>query len=232
MHYSTENPNNKLGVNDLIFESTTDFSEKEKEFIKNNMAGLLAHLIYVGKDLIMYYIYSKIFEEKKDDLSNDRYSKGLGGFYLLIKNGTYEKRLDEIAKQFWNISNYIAVRIAQQAFNNSIILNSIKSGIAAIMARNMSHNLGSHVLAALTHEMSTMPDSQKLFQYIQQRMDFIAQITTEIPEWTYPVYIIQDLMRGFYVQKNLLNKIGESEGLKAFEFQNKNLKRLKSRKVK
>jgi len=141
-----------------------------------------------------------------------------------ITSGSLELKLyipsdTELPKEVENHIKHILLYESVSYEKKLSIVASIKSGISAIMSRNGSHNIGSHVLAALTHEISEVTDNQKLFQYIQQRMDFIAQITTEIPDWTYPAYVVQDIMRGFYVQRHLLNKISESEGLSAYEFQ-------------
>lgn len=98
-----------------------------------------------------------------------------------------------------------------------------RSAIGSIMSRNGSHNIGSHVLAALSHNVGTMPDDRVLYQYIQQRMDYIANVTTETPSWTQPTMFWGDIMRTFLSQRHLLSHIAESEGLGAWEFQNKNM---------
>ena len=62
---------------------------------------------------------------------------------------------------------------------------SIKSAVAAIMSRNMSHNLGSHVISGTKSYISNRNyDTSKsdnkgiyrLFQYLQERMDFVSVI--------------------------------------------------------
>lgn len=98
-----------------------------------------------------------------------------------------------------------------------------KSAIGSIMSRNGSHNIGSHVLAALSHNVGTMPDDRMLYQYIQLRMDYIANVTTDAPSWSQPTMFLGEMMRTFLSQHHLLNHIAESEGLSAWEFQNKNL---------
>lgn len=124
---------------------------------------------------------------------------------------------------------------------------SLRSAIAAIMSRNMSHNLGSHVLARIASRgameqtqnkgvaeilgmMYKKPDegrnlakemiywskdAQLLALYVQQRMDFIAQVSFEWPAWTEPAYLLKNLVRGFLYQKHLLNFIAASEELGA-----------------
>lgn len=102
-------------------------------------------------------------------------------------------------------------------------LASLKSAIGSIMSRNGSHNIGSHVLAALSHNVGTMPDDRMLYRYIQHRMDYIATVTTEFPTWTQPTMLVGELMRDFFSQRHLLDHIAESEGLSAWEFQNPDL---------
>jgi hypothetical protein len=57
---------------------------------------------------------------------------------------------------------------------------SLRSAVAAIMARNMSHNPGSHGLAHLIGgTLSPSDQEMKAFlEYIKGRMDFLAEVTT------------------------------------------------------
>jgi len=103
-----------------------------------------------------------------------------------------------------------------------VLKESLKSAIAAIMSRNGSHNIGSHIISAASSNINDYSDTQMLLKYIQQRMDFIATITTEFPNWSYPVWFTKDLMRRFYEQRLVLEYIAESEGVRAYEFQPKN----------
>ena len=72
-----------------------------------------------------------------------------------------------------------------------LLEESIKSAISAIMARNMSHNLGSHFISNTKHYFSNLAESdtdeqrqkdyrgiRHTLQYIQERMDFIATIVS------------------------------------------------------
>lgn len=74
-----------------------------------------------------------------------------------------------------------------------------KAAMTAIMSRNISHNIGSHVISYWNTELqeklkskeSTDADyskeeefiktSKELFQYIQHRQDFVAELATSIP---------------------------------------------------
>lgn len=96
--------------------------------------------------------------------------------------------------------------------------HSLKSAIAAIMARNGSHNIGSHILSNISHKILNPLDVLFLIKYIQQRWDFLAQVASpDWPNWTLPMRFKGQIMRGFYEQRLLLNNIAESEGLAARE---------------
>lgn len=103
----------------------------------------------------------------------------------------------------------------------TMIKHGTKAAVAAIMGRNMSHNIGSHVLSNVT--TSSKPDEKDLSRfhaYLQGRMDFIARIATEWPSWAMPMDFYLDVMRGFKEQRILLDNILRSEGLnrKGIEF--------------
>ena len=107
---------------------------------------------------------------------------------------------------------------------SEIQLSSTRSAIGSIMSRNGSHNIGSHVLSALTHHIGTMTDDRVLYQYIQQRMDYIANVTTEFPSWTTSTMFVGDIMKTFLSQHHLLEYVSESEGLHSYRFQEPSIK--------
>lgn len=147
------------------------------------------------------------------------------------------------------ISAHLDLQLSEMLLKNF----SLRSAVAAIMSRNMSHNLGSHVLARIANRgvgdwmqnqgiseilkslykeksegkelaktlIFWSKDAQILALYIQQRMDFIAQISSEWPRWSEPAYLLKNLMRGFLSQKHLLNFIAASENLGAHLFHEK-----------
>jgi hypothetical protein len=95
--------------------------------------------------------------------------------------------------------------------------HALRSAVAAIMSRNMSHNIGSHVLAKMGYASFAelnLPQSQILYKYMQQRMDFVAITSTEFPQWSYPTWFLKELMRWFYQQETLLEFIAKQEGIK------------------
>lgn len=107
---------------------------------------------------------------------------------------------------------------------------SLRATVAAIMGRNASHNLGSHVLAR--HSIrefdkkareakdlwEDVRDGQHLERYLQGRMDFVAQIATEWPEWTEPAQLVGEIVWSFLGQRIVLQEIVASEGIGALEW--------------
>jgi len=74
--------------------------------------------------------------------------------------------------------------------------HSTEAAVTAIISRNLSHNIGSHVLSywnkellkqlpkdttSCNEEQAYIKRSKDLFEYIQHRMDFVAELSTSIP---------------------------------------------------
>lgn len=129
------------------------------------------------------------------------------------------------------ISEQIFSSIAGVLKSQALECANVKSAIGSIMSRNGSHNIGSHVLAALSHNVGTMPDDRVLYQYIQQRMDYIATATTDFPAWRQPTMLVSGMMRQFLIQRHLLDHIAGSEGLRAYQFQNRSLEPRQDRTI-
>lgn len=99
-------------------------------------------------------------------------------------------------------------------YKNEILREAnTRTAIGTIMSRNGSHNIGSHVLSSLSHFVGTTTEDRKLYQYIQQRMDYIATATAEIPKWKQSAMLIGNVLNNFLSQRRLLEYIGASEGL-------------------
>jgi len=190
------------------------FSEKEQKY-RTYLISIPLVNASIGEKFKEYILMK---EDKK-------YFNGLGACFILLEiddNTDILKILKELTVDIWRYLidityNYlfqIGFDLYKRALNSSI-----KSSIAAIMSRNVSHNIGSHIISTITNTLNDYADAQYLFKYIQQRMDFIATITTEFPKWTYPAWFVRDIMRRFYEQRLLLKYIGRSEGLDAYEFQ-------------
>ncbi|WP_291208688.1 hypothetical protein [Hyphomonas sp.] len=85
---------------------------------------------------------------------------------------------------------------------------ALRNAVSAIMGRNMSHNIGSHVLARYASHKETAIDTERLdpradfLSYLQRRMDFLAEVsTTDKAYWAQPLSLKQQLGRLNYDQQ-------------------------------
>ena len=100
---------------------------------------------------------------------------------------------------------------------------ALRSAVSAIMGRNMSHNIGSHVIAryaavaddlkeqrgeGLELERGEIDHRTVFFQYLQKRMDFIAEVSTsDKPNWSQPLGLVEVLdALNFKKEKERINK--------------------------
>lgn len=147
-----------------------EFSIKYFELFENYYNLYLASkLKYNGKYSNLYYYFIV-----SNDFSN-RISKSLLIFCTKNKLKNNQLGLLKLITQFV-FSKDVFIKLKQ---------SQIKSAIAAIMSRNMSHNIGSHVITntkahieRLAHTNTNIqPDLlglSKLMHYIQERQDFIS----------------------------------------------------------
>ena len=101
---------------------------------------------------------------------------------------------------------------------------ALRNAVSAIMGRNMSHNIGSHVLARYaSHKVEAKHlDSERLdpradfLSYLQRRMDFLAEVsTTDKAYWAQPLSLKQQLDRLNYDRQSQIfgNKAGRFDPL-------------------
>ena len=87
-----------------------------------------------------------------------------------------------------------------------------KSAKSAIMARNMSHNIGSHVLSGFDPQNYQDYELRILNQYLQKRMDMIASVTSGWGAATEDMWFFRDLVGGFVLNNILLDYIVATYG--------------------
>lgn len=153
----------------------------------------------------IYYIPSVLYD-----------GSSFGGFSFFCKN----KWPRNITKSAQDWATRFGVTFSELERLMHVKKHALKSAIGAIMSRNFSHNIGSHVIANVTSQINTLniQDNAIFYKYIQQRNDFLAQITTDFPQWSYPALFAKEIMRWFYFQKHILNFICRAERLQAFTF--------------
>lgn len=89
-----------------------------------------------------------------------------------------------------------------------------KSAMTAIMARNFSHNIGSHVLSAVRENyIKNNPEQVSDFHaYLQKRMDLIARMVGGQYTSGEPMFFVGDVLNGFFKQNLLLNHLVKDQG--------------------
>lgn len=105
----------------------------------------------------------------------------IGTKELFDEDGIYN--LEDIALK-------VSVDINFIEHKEKVLQYSKRNALAAIMVRNMSHNIGSHVLSKLSNEDS-------FYGYLQGRSDMIAEISIARPSWAPNMRFINDVIDNF-----------------------------------
>ena len=162
---------------------------------------------YLGQGAI--FIFLKL--DKK--ISDQKLKTLIGAIANLGKDLTYNYLLEVGLKQSKDLSKQAEV----------LSKHALRSAFAGILSRNGSHNLGSHVLSSLPGGFQDLQDLHNLINYVQERFDYLALVTTDFPEWTYPVYFVNDIVHRFLKQRLLLKYLAETENIGPYEYQHRKL---------
>ena len=100
--------------------------------------------------------------------------------------------------------------------------DAIRQAAASLISRNLSHNIGSHVLASLSvtqtlrracvRSIPTFAAVSQAISHVRERMDFIAEVVTQDPSWTLPAglrRIVDDFKKQDVVLRNLTERTCE-----------------------
>ena len=221
---SPKEANNKWGTNDkqiyqisyeLKTKNTKRRKEKEEDLKKNATNFHKSFHEEAFKDYEQsYMLHIPIIGATV----KKKYFIGLGAIFILlgyekkikINDDTLEKKVNKLGKI---VSYFLKDIFSSFLYNsNKDLLNEVKTqankhAVSAIMSRNMSHNLGSHVLFYAKYVGET------LNLYLRERMDFINAITTLSTFPTEPTWFYKRLINNFKNQKELLSNIAKSEGI-------------------
>jgi len=151
-----------------------------------------------------------------------------------------EKYCSEKEEAVEKLGDYYITRLIpifdKLLLKRKVLNHSIKSAVAAIMSRNMSHNIGSHILSRIEineiekrlpkRQIPDMQDEQndirmqicghllKEFHiYIQKKNDFLAEISTEPYRSSRSVMLFKDVILPFSEEVLLLDYIARNEGI-------------------
>ena len=113
-----------------------------------------AHALFLPSNCRIYYIYSDIYT--RINKTYKPVSHGLGGIFIIVNTPFSSHEEEEFISLLQSISDKLANRIIQIYYQKRLISESIKSAKAAIMSRNMSHNLGSHVMFYIKQKLQSV----------------------------------------------------------------------------
>lgn len=151
-----------------------------KDQVLDSLTRSLVVISLLGYEKICQYPSRDSVDEKVVDHAEISYEVSAGGIIVYFSENTRIDR-ENVLEDLLNLRNrasYLGQHKA--AAVREVREHALRSGVAAIMARNMSHNIGSHPLDYLlglsTSSRTVYPD--ELLRYIKERMDFIADVTT------------------------------------------------------
>jgi len=135
----------------------------------------------------------------------------VGGLLIGTKKMLDKEDIDNLE----DIALKVTIDINFLEHKEKVMDQSRRTAVAAIMGRNLSHNIGSHVLWQLAQEpeedtYKTKKDIEKqndFYSYIRERMGFIGLISTTTPSWTLEYdlsKIIADFDRQDFLKQNLV----------------------------
>lgn len=217
------------------------FKDNIDDNFKNDITKL--HDIFIKEEYSKFKIF---FTSNFRDMRSQTFIK----FNKKLCNIYNKNELKEFINLCYLIDNVIGsviydfdLIINYHEYYGEILKHGTKSAMTAIMSRNLSHNIGSHVLSYWNQEIeeelekvskvsksynkdqTNLKKSKDLFQYIQLRMDFIAEVSTTIPSWEMSLDIKTDIIDPIFINPNrdkfentssssiLLSKIAKSEGV-------------------
>jgi len=204
-----ESPEHKIVTNTLI-ESNFIFAGKHAYEVRSysNEGDVYSSEQYVKdgprKIRTRSRLLLDIYPEKQKNLP---IKKGTLDIFFDLSDYSLRRNAPDIVREIVFIADLIFEAACQK---HAVMQKSLKSAVSAIMGRNMSHNIGSHVLARYSSaagrvgEQRTfnsagesgksacewgVEDHRSVFlRYLQRRMDFVAEVATaEKSFWTQPL---------------------------------------------
>jgi len=134
--------------------------------------------------------------------------------FILLEDGTAQMPSPEQIREYFLVSSRNILEIISEVRWQLFLRHVLRSAIAAIMGRNMSHNIGSHAIWHLAEQLKNSKvyndlDIEGFLRYLQKRMDFIAQVSTSAPSWCLTMKW-GEIVKGFTDQRCLLDNIAWS----------------------
>ena len=207
---------------------------------------ILHHSVYLDENHYLYYFLSNTVYD-----NDTKSGKALGGIYLLVENTKIQvpiEKDDVNCQEFFDIweklTDKLSTRIIHHYENQEKLKNAIRSSVGSIMARNMSHNIGSHVMPRTTIELvynrikklynnssfkyENLPIKeqlspinrlkQRLDNYSQEKSEFLAELTTEPLTSSKTLFFYKEVILPFIENPLLMDNIAANEDVKYNSF--------------
>lgn len=161
----------------LLTKNNSEQHEEKGKKLNEFRVFLSEYKVFFPTLKYIYLVSSRLFEQ------DNGAHIGSGGVILVCKDAISETTLQQIAV----LTNLCYRELGGKNWAERCRKESIKSAIAAIMSRNMSHNLGSHYLYYTKSQLMALADefeekgpeirgAAKVLGYMQARMDYLATI--------------------------------------------------------
>jgi hypothetical protein len=164
---------------------------------------LIVNRLFDDKWQYLYFIPARLFERR-----------GVGGFVIATRLPLSEVDYFNLSLIANRIFGVFALAFSWMMGEESALTQARRVAVAAITGRNTSHTIGSHALSYLTEERIlsnySYKEISKFFEYLQGRMDYIAEISTAEPQWTETLEFRKDILEPFIKQFVLLDNINKS----------------------
>lgn len=123
--------------------------QAKNDFIQAVAKAILHHSYYIDSNHDLYYFFSNIVW----DSQREGRDLGLGGVFVLVdKSALVDPVINgAFLDYFEQLSDKLATRIIQTHQLKMVIDQAKRSAISTLLNRNLSHNLGSHLLANLSN---------------------------------------------------------------------------------
>lgn len=213
---------------ELIHKRDWDYYGDIVEAIYNNS-------IYIDEQHDIYFILST---PVKDLTANNE--KGLGGVFFVLDNTKINNTNNkDVISAMKRLTEKLSIRMIHYYENEEKLKNALRAAVSQVMARNMSHNIGSHVLNKLVNAeylekfienretkdnnyetKETKPSTSydqiaKFNNYIRCRMDYLSDMSFSVPIMQTTKKAYSDIYKGISGVLLLLENI---TGLSDFKY--------------
>lgn len=200
-------------LNDLKCYSCT--SEKDDEVIKT-------------KSRLFFQLQHNLETQDQDRESLN--ASGAIELYFDISEYSLKRFAPDIVRELEYISELLIESAAQKT---SILRHAVKAATNAIISRNHSHHIGSHVtprtsVNVVSEKLASICDIEehkwksthalhhlklRMESYVQQKADFIAEIATTPLYTTCSKWLFKDVLCNFIQNTLFMDNIGANEGV-------------------